>query len=313
MDAVREFLPKVFLLENVHGLSYSGKEEGIVLIERMTRAINKRANANYTLSWKVLNTANYGVPQVRERFFLVGHREGATFVFPRVTHSKPLSDSRLPITYSENEVLLPFITAWDAIGDLTPSAGEDLEVRGRWARLLPSIPEGENYLWHTNRKSGLPLFGWRTRYWSFLLKLAKDRPSWTIQAQPGPNVGPFHWKNRRLSVEEMGRLQTFPNRLVFRGGRVSIQRQIGNAVPSLMAEILAREIASQFFAVPLAGMPRLFVKPRKPIPAPEKPQPVPTDFLRFVGKHAAHPGEGMGRRAISRQRADRQQKQQLLL
>jgi DNA (cytosine-5)-methyltransferase 1 len=50
MDAIDKFLPKVFLLENVHGLSYSGKEEGILLIEKMTRAINKRANVKYALS-----------------------------------------------------------------------------------------------------------------------------------------------------------------------------------------------------------------------------------------------------------------------
>ena len=313
MDAIDKFLPKVFLLENVHGLSYSGKEEGILLIEKMTRAINKRANVKYALSWKVLNTANYGVPQTRERFFLVGQREGACFVFPKSTHSGCLSATGLPMSYSENDGFLPFATAWDAIGDLTPSAVEDLAVRGRWARLLPSIPEGENYLWHTNRKSGLPLFGWRTRYWSFLLKLAKNRPSWTIQAQPGPNVGPFHWKNRRLSVDEMSRLQTFPRRLVFHGGRVSVQRQIGNAVPSLMAEILAREIASQFFDVRPTGEPKLLVKPRRPIPHPEAPEPVPPDFLRFVGKHPAHPGEGKGRRAASRQPSGRQQKQQSLL
>ena len=92
-------------------------------------------------------------------------------------------------------------TAWDAIGEFSlRSKADELKVRGQWADLLPSIPEGENYLWYTARKGGLPLFGWRTRFWSFLLKLAKDRPSWTIQAQPGPAIGPFHWENRMLSV-----------------------------------------------------------------------------------------------------------------
>ena len=80
--------------------------------------------------------------------------------------------------------------------------------------LLPSIPEGENYLWHTNRGGGLQLFGWRTRYWSFLLKLAKSLPSWTIQAQPASAIGPFHWRSRKLTTREMCRLQTPTAQLV---------------------------------------------------------------------------------------------------
>ena len=57
-------------------------------------------------------------------------------------------------------------------------------------------------------------FEWRSRYWSFLLKLDPARPSPTIQAQPGPNVGPFHWENRRLRVPELKRLFTFPDDFV---------------------------------------------------------------------------------------------------
>ena len=59
-------------------------------------------------------------------------------------------------------------TAWDALGDL-PEPDEDLRIRGKWGDLLSSIPEGSNYLWHTERGGGLPLFGWRRRFWNFLL------------------------------------------------------------------------------------------------------------------------------------------------
>ena len=75
------------------------------------------------------------------------------------------------------------------------------------------------------------LFGWRTQYWSFLLKLAKNQPSWTIQAQPGSSIGPFHWNNRKLTAHEMCRLQTFPDGLTFGCGRTEVQRMLGNAVP----------------------------------------------------------------------------------
>lgn len=83
-----------------------------------------------------------------------------------------------------------------------------------------------------NRIAGAkPLFGWRTKFWSFLLKLAKEQPSWTIQAVPGPATGPFHWRSRLLSTRELVRLQTFPDDYPISGDRRAAQRQIGNAVP----------------------------------------------------------------------------------
>ena len=70
-------------------------------------------------------------------------------------------------------------------------------------------------------------------------------PSWTIAAQPGPWVGPFHWTNRRLRVPEISALQTFPEDYIFIGSRRSIQRQIGNAVPSLLAKEMVNFLIKQ--------------------------------------------------------------------
>jgi DNA (cytosine-5)-methyltransferase 1 len=296
MRCVRDLLPKVFLLENVHGISYSGKEEGLRVLHELTEEINREEGVNYSLSWRVLDAVHYGVPQKRVRFFLVASREGVSFRFPPTTHA--IEGESTQRTLLDTRSAYPAVTAWDAIGDFTPPPDEDLKVRGRWASLLPSIPEGENYLWHTTRGGGLPLFGWRTRFWSFLLKLAKDRPSWTIQAQPGPAIGPFHWENRRLSVEEMARLQTFPKNLSYVGSRVSIQRQIGNAVPSLLAEVLAREIRQQLLGFQAEGPPRLAVKLNRPIPPPSPVERVPPEFLSLQGDHPDHPGEGRGARAL---------------
>jgi DNA (cytosine-5)-methyltransferase 1 len=293
MRCVEELLPEVFLLENVHGISYSGKEEGFQLLHSMTHQVNKRAGTSYRLSWRVISAADYGVPQLRTRFFLVGHRDGGEFKFPKPTHGPSGGIEQAELLPS---TLPPYTTAWDALAGYFPPSSEDLAMRGYWADLLPSIPEGENYLWHTNRKGGLQLFGWRTRYWSFLLKLAKAKPSWTLQAQPGPAIGPFHWTNRRLGVQEMARLQTFPRDLTFVGSRVSVQRQLGNAVPSLLAEILGREIARQFLGGNRGGSPRLAVKPMGTPPAPEPVLPVPEKFMIHLGDHDDHPGEGKGRR-----------------
>ena len=289
MRVVEDTLPRVFLLENVHGISYSGKEEGFLLLADLMANINRRKGTQYEMSWAVLNSASYGVPQMRQRFFLVSHRDGGRFQFPEPTHHLPSSRTQRTPDLFDISLASP-VTAWDAIGKVTPDPSEKLHVMGRWADLLPSIPEGENYLWHTNRKGGLQLFGWRTRFWGFLLKLAKSRPSWTLQAQPGSAIGPFHWENRRLGVEEMARIQTFPGGLTYEGGRTSVQKQLGNAVPSLMAEVLARAIATQFLGTQYVEPPRLAVELSRPIPLPEPPGRVPEKYLALIGDHADHPG-----------------------
>ncbi|MDP3745612.1 MAG: DNA (cytosine-5-)-methyltransferase [Phenylobacterium sp.] len=293
LRVVEDTLPKSFLLENVHGLAFKGKDEGLQFLLAGIADINRRTGANYVVTWAKLNAADYGVPQMRERVFLVGSREGVEFKFPTPTHFSVPSGGQEP-----------WRTAWDAIGDLAASPNEaGLAMGGRWAELLPSIPEGENYLWHTSRGGGVPLFGWRTRYWSFLLKLAKDRPSWTIQAQPGSAIGPFHWSNRRLSTLELCRLQTFPPELQFNCGRANVQKLLGNAVPSLLAEVMARQIKAQLLERPVTGALKLIPPKRKAAFNREPTSGVAAKYMHLVGDHAEHPGEGMGNRARARRAA----------
>lgn len=286
-EVLEAFLPKTFLLENVPGLAYTGKSEGIMLIESLLDEINRRKGTNYQFSTRQLNTADYGVPQQRERVFLIGNREGRRFSFPESYYSKDF-----PVDHERSH-----FTSWDAIGNL-PEPKQDLSLSGKWADLLPSIPEGNNYLFHTDRGDGESLFGWRRRYWSFLLKLAKDRPAWTIQAQPGPATGPFHWNNRRLSARELCRLQTFPDDVQIAGPYREVHRQVGNAVPSLMGEILAREISSQLLnqGRPV-GQPSLLPERQRPIPPPEPVAAVADKYLSLRGEHQPHPGTGQGYRA----------------
>lgn len=290
-----EARPRAFLLENVEGLGFRGKDEGLRLITEELKRINAACGTRYSASFAVLNAAEFGVPQQRRRMFIIGARDGTSFRFPSPTHARePETDWA--------ETRQAHVTAWDALHDLSEPDDDSLLLKGKWAGLLPSIPEGQNYLWHTDRGGGEPLFGWRRRYWSFLLKLAKDQPAWTIQAQPGPATGPFHWNNRRLSMREMARLQTFPDDVEIIGSCADVQRQIGNAVPSLLAEILARAIAVQLLgASESAGAPKLAVQAaKKPIPAAEPVAAVPSAFLGMRGEHSAHPGTGKGYRAVLR-------------
>jgi DNA (cytosine-5)-methyltransferase 1 len=297
LRVLRDTRPKAFLLENVGGLAYRGKDEGLRHILDGVDQINREAGTDYLVTWAKLNAADFGVPQFRERVFLIGSRDGREFQMPKPTHGE---DPDLLGT----EI---YRTAWDAIGDLPASPNDPgLAMGGKWADLLPSIPEGENYLWHTNRGGGEQLFGWRTRYWSFLLKLAKDRPSWTIQAQPGSAIGPFHWRNRKLSAAELCRLQTFPDGLVFDCGRTDVQKMLGNAVPSLLAEVLAHEIKRQLLDVKTRRRPLKLMPPRRePVPPQERVAPIPRRYLDLVADHADHPGEGKGRGARQRARQSR--------
>jgi DNA (cytosine-5)-methyltransferase 1 len=147
LRVLRDTLPKTFFLENVPGLAYRGKSEGLELIERTIRHINQACGVDYQFSVKQLNAAHYGVPQMRERVIVVGARDGALFDHPAPTHGEVDG-------LAELAPVMPYTTAWDAIGDLEDDDNPELAPRGKWADLLPSIPEGENYLWHTDRGGG---------------------------------------------------------------------------------------------------------------------------------------------------------------
>ena len=295
LRVLAEARPRAFLLENVEGLGFRGKDEGLARIREAVAAINSRYDTSYDPQIAVLNAADYGVPQLRRRMIVVAARDGQPFRFPEPSHVGP--DAARP---GENRDR--WLTAWDALHDVAEPRDPALALKGKWAGLLPSIPEGQNYLHHTERGKGEPLFGWRRRFWSFLLKLAKDQPAWTLQAQPGPATGPFHWTSRRLSMREMARLQTFPDDFAVLGSISDAQKQLGNAVPSLLAEVLARAIRAQLLHSPaLADRLVLRRDAASTMPAAEMLLPVPASYLSLRGDHAAHPGTGRGFRAVARE------------
>lgn len=291
---LEDTLPHAFLLENVAGIAYRGKAEGLEYLLERIAGINTRNGTNYQVETMRLNAAAYGVPQIRERVFLVAHREGQPFGELNATHDWK-QEARDQILIKESG-LKPANTAWDAIGHLDTLHAPELSPRGKWADLLPSIPEGENYLYHTDRGNGQALFGWRRRFWNFLLKLARDKPSWTLTAQPGPATGPFHWDNRYLSAKELAAIQTFPDDYEVLGSRTEAHKQIGNAVPSALAELIALRIRARYFGESECETvaPSLLPTKASPMPKAVNPAPVPEKYLQYVGEHLAHPGTGKG-------------------
>lgn len=223
-----EAQPRYFVLENVYALTYNNRASRPAY-ERLLREID---DAGYHWRAKVLNAADYGVPQSRPRLFVIG-----------VPKDEPLPDHPVPSHGGSWERRIsgdpqcPHVTTGEALTGLLTDPEPSEEVNGKYGHLLPDIPPGDNYLYYTDKRDHPePLFAWRSKYWSFLLKLAPDKPAPTIQAQPGPYVGPFHWENRRLRTAEIKRLFTYPDEFELVGSRSSIQAQLGNSVPPLLAE-----------------------------------------------------------------------------
>jgi len=230
---LRESKPRAFVLENVYALTYNNRASRPAY-ERLLREIDE---AGYTFRTGVLNAADFGVPQARPRLFVVGvPKRSRQPELPLPTHGGSWERRKTGAATG-----IPHVTSGEALATLVSEPEPEEVVRGQYSPLLAEIPAGGNYLHYTaERGHHAPRFEWRSRYWSFLLKLDPDKPSPTIQAQPGPNVGPFHWENRRLRVGEVKRLFTFPDEFDLVGTRASVQAQLGNSV----APALARQVLS---------------------------------------------------------------------
>ena len=282
LHLAERFLPHTLLIENVPGFVIGRGSATSMILGELSR-INAACGTRYTLEAQILNAEDYGVPQRRRRAILISRRDGQPFSWPKATHlERPVRTS-------------------DALYDLKP---KELPVRrGQWAELLPTIPAGSNYQYHTAKGGGHALFGHRRWFWSFLLKLAPDRPSWTISAQGGPATGPFHWDNRPLAIEELARLQSFPRSWKFVGGNTAKRKQIGNATPPLLAEVIGRAIASSIFRRRYATRPRLSIPRRRVVVVAPEPVAVPSQFLGRINRQDAHPGVGRGPGAMRREAA----------
>lgn len=273
MTLIERFLPHAVVLENVPGF-VTGGSSALPFLEEHLAGINRQSGTSYKLSHRVLDAADFGVPQRRRRAIVIVLRDGGDPTWPATTHrDRP-------------------VRAWDALRIMSPKAAP--APSGRFAGLLPSVPEGMNYQYFTERGGGPALFGYRRRYWSFLLKLAKAEPAWTVPANPGPATGPFHWESRPLAPEEILRLQSFPSSWKLAGSYREQVRQAGNATPPLMAELLGRSLAKRLFGKDFSGPPTLAIERSASVPPPIPPRPVPKEYMSLAGEHAPHPGPGCG-------------------
>lgn len=215
--------PEAWVLENVPGLTFKTFRSQFEHFKTMV-------SADYSVHAQILNAADFGVPQRRNRLFVVGLRgHGREFKFPE------------PFVPRERHRTAAW--AFRGIPSTENPVEPDERLEGRYAHLLPEVPEGDNYLYFTERRGHHePQFKWRSRYWSFLKKLHPDEPSNTLPATRVTNNGPFHWENRHLRIREMARIQGFPDSAALRPTE-DHRRFVGNAVPPLLAGAVFSRLA----------------------------------------------------------------------
>jgi len=242
---VEAFRPPVVLLENVSGLRSAANGAFVAEICKEIRRFGYRVDV------EVLNAADFGVPQLRQRVFFVGvHAAGQPFAWPAPSHG--------PGTGKEHRVV------WDAIGDLPPlEAGDEAFAystgpandyqshlrRGRkWLlnHRAPSHPiEVQRKIAATAPGSPIyPRFKQRIR-------LAWDRPSPTQLA--GGIRAQYQFGHpdqaRGLTIRERCRMQSFPDSYEIHGGLVQGRVQTGNAIPSMLAQAIATAIRDRAAAL----------------------------------------------------------------
>ena len=224
-----------FLFENVPSILHPRNKE------TFQRFINSASSLGYLLTVVRANAVCYGVPQKRHRVIVLGYK-GSRLCEPAPSHAQSAEEAnglRAPVTCKQA------IQVFKAGKYFEP---EEV-VKGRWAKHLEEVTPGMNYkaltAWagHPN-----PSFVAETRFWHFLLKLDPDAPSWTIAANPGPWIGPFHWDSRRLRTPELAALQGFPGGYAFSGDRRTRVRQIGNALPPPLASAMVSPLLAAISA-----------------------------------------------------------------
>ena len=225
-----EVQPLCFVMENVPGLTLRGHR---TYFESVLQALT---GAGYKLSWQVVNSADYGIPQKRRRLFIVGFRD-RTFRFPDPTHGlgqknpyvpcgsvigkEPIGEPPdCPVKYARSPDLRP-----------SPFAGHVYNGGGRPINLLEPAPT-------ILASSG----GYKT-HWVDTMNVACEYHQ-HLMAGGKPREG-FVPGARRLSMEECALLQTFSKEMKFSGSRSSRYTQVGDAVPPVLAEVVAREVMRQ--------------------------------------------------------------------
>ena len=238
IDVIR---PRFFVMENVKGLMSSplkdadGKNTAGKVIDII---LEEFAKLNYKTVYGVLDSVNYGVPQFRERFVMIGSRDNEDIFLPIPTHFQ-----------MHQNAAYRWSTLGDCIRDLENTPGECADFTPLRLKYLKMVPEGGNW---KNLPPDILKEAMGGAYSSgggkvgFYRRLSYSQPSPTVVTSPIQKATMMchPTKDRPLSVAEYARIQQFPNDWKFTGTLVDKYRQIGNAVPIGLAKDIGEAIVA---------------------------------------------------------------------
>lgn len=240
---LRAFSPEGFIFENVKGMltAQAGTDDPRPAIDVICEELRA---AGYALTMRVIDAADYGVPQHRRRVIILGRRGSRPFDFPEPTHAHP---NRLGLFSGS----IPWATVADAFAGLPPAVllGDEPLLRNHVAKR-----HGERI--RASYAETAP--GARNRA-SMRDRLRWDVPGTTVRAQGKPKADGSGQKNsshqaihpeepRQLTPRECARIQTFPDWYPFPAQLVNAYRVIGDAVPPLLARVIGNAIRRQLDA-----------------------------------------------------------------
>ena len=214
---VEYFKPKVFLAENVKGILSANKGEAIKIIKR------RFEDTGYNLKIFLVNFADFGVPQLRERVLFIGIRKDikTEFIPPEFTHKDA------------------HITTLEAFKNIDTSCKNHtfMKQAKSTTEKLMAIPEGGNF---KDLPKHLAVKGLMSNIYR---RLDRHKPAYTVIASGGGGTWTYHYEEpRAITNRERARLQGFPDDFKFEGSNTEVRRQIGNAVPAVGIYPFAKSI-----------------------------------------------------------------------
>ena len=241
--------PRFFVMENVKGI-VSSPLKHVSVKERekddpeqqlgtvLDVILSEFDKLGYKTVYGVLDAVNYGVPQFRERFVLIGSRDNEDIFLPMPTHFQMHQNSEYR-----------WKTVGEVIKDLENNPGEYTSLSGERKKYIHMVPEGGN--WRDLPEEIIPV-AMGGAYQSgggkvgFYRRLSYNQPAPTITTSPAQKATMLchPTQDRPLSIKEYARIQQFPDDWIFKGTLSAKYRQIGNAVPVGLAEAIGRAIIS---------------------------------------------------------------------
>lgn len=239
LKVIDKFKPKFFVAENVGGLSSSG---GGKALEKILNDLNEAGNG-YDVTVHLYNASHYGVPQARNRIIIVGTDKTYNLKFKvpaPTTKDKPvtaleaLNNPPIPKNATNNDLTAQSKVVVERLGYIKP---------------------GEN-VWTAELPEHLKLNVKGAKLSQIYKRLDPNKPSYTITGSGGGGTHCYHWEEpRALTNRERARIQSFPDNFTFVGSKELVRKQVGMAVPPVLAEVIFTAILKTFAGIEYESIP----------------------------------------------------------